>query len=61
MVRIRFPPAASLRTIGSSAPAFLRASAAVAPMIVGHDVIFVAPEGVKAIGRKTADVFMDAT
>src|SRR6516162_1812829 len=40
MVRIRFPPAASLRTIGSSAPAFLRASAAVAPMIVGHDVIF---------------------
>jgi hypothetical protein len=30
-------------------------------MIVGHDVIFVAPEGVKAIGRKTADVFMDAT
>jgi hypothetical protein len=30
-------------------------------MIVGHDVIFRGAEGVKGVGRKTADVFMDAT
>ena len=39
-VRIHLPPAESQQTFGSSAPAFHRASAAVAPMIVGHDVIF---------------------
>ena len=39
-VPIQSPPPDSPRTIGSSAPVFHRAPAAVAPMIVGHDVIF---------------------
>jgi len=60
-VRIQSPPPGSLRTIGSSAPVFHRAPAAVAPMIVGHDVIFRGAGGRKSVGRKTADVFMDAT